>query len=394
MSFPHPELLARAYALTAQGEQLAACELFAIALEQNPDADGWNAYAHALAVLGDHVRSEQAFAEAVRMNPHLTAAQHGRAQQCLRLGNPAGAEGLFRAALAPRGHVESAYHGLGQALTQQRRFGEAVAAYDEWYRLALPDPVQEAAQLGAIARGVPAFVLIAMQKSASEYIRSVLLGATGAPLLYPDLGSHPRNFLIPRATERAARGGCVIRLHLDPSDHNLGVLARTGLTRLAIHLRDPRAATLSFAHHLARIDAQELQGFRLYHDPHLPLDYRSLGFDAQLAWCVESYFPDALRIAQGWHELARSGHPSLALHLSTYEDFSLDPRGFFEGLFAFYRWGTPELDSLLAQHRPELERNFRSGTTEEWRQVFTPEQQAQMREQLAATHLDELGWKD
>jgi hypothetical protein len=380
--------------LETRSQRDAVRQVFSIALEQSPDLEGRSGLAHVLAALGDHPRTERRFDEAVRLIPDLLAAKHERAQTLLRLGNPAAAEGLFRDTLAQRAYVESAYHGLGQALTQQRRFLDAVSAYDEWYRIASPDPAQEAAQLAALERGVPAFVFIAMQKSASEYIRSVLLSATGAPLLYPDLGSHPHNFLIPRAVERVARGGCVTRLHLDASSHNLGVLARAGLTRLAVHLRDPRAATLSFTHHLARIDEQEFDRFRLYHDPPLPSDYRSSSFEAQLAWCLEHYFPAALRIAEGWHELARAGTSSLTLRLTTYEDFTLDPRGFFAGLFCFLGWGLVELESALALHKPELERNFRAGNTQGWRQIFTAEQQAQMREQLARTHLDELGWKD
>lgn len=388
------QLLTSAYSLAARGEHRAACESFDAALRETPDADGWNAFGHALAALGDHGRAEAAFAESARLNPHLTAAQFGRAQSLLQLGNPAGAEGLFRATLAPRGHVEAAYYGLGQALAQQRRFEEAVAALDEWQRITAADPSTEAAQQSAIERGVPALVFVAMQKSASEYIRSVLLAATDAPLLYPDLGTFPRNFMVPRLTARVARGGCVTRLHLDPSEHNLDVLERAGVRRIAVHLRDPRAATVSFAHHLARIGEQEFQHSRLYHDPVLPLEFRAWPFEMQLAWATANYFPGALEIARAWYEVARAGQRAsrLAIHLTTYKTFTRDPRRFFAELFAFFGWHPAKLDEVIASHQKELDRNFRSGRTQEWRETLTLDQQKLLHEQIGNAGLDELGW--
>ncbi len=388
------ELLARAYAHAARGENAAACEAFSVALERAPDADGWNAFGHALAALGELDRAERAFVEALRMNPHLTAARFAQGLNLLRLGDPSAAEASFRSILAARAYVEGAYYGMAQALAQQRRFDDAVAASEEWLRMATPDMAQQAAQRAAVERGVPALLFIAMHKSASEYIRSVLLAATGAPLFYPDLGTYPRNFLIPSAARRVALGGCVTRIHLDASEHNLTVLEGAGLATLAVHLRDPRAATLSFAHHLARVDEDEFHRFRLYHDAALPLAYRSWDPEKQRAWCVEHYFPQALSTANGWHELACSRRTSMRIHLTTYENFVLDPAAFFRELFAFFAWAPANLEQVLAEHRPELDRNFRSGRPDEWRTVFTPEQQTWMGEQLARTRLHQLGWKD
>ncbi|MEW6267756.1 MAG: tetratricopeptide repeat protein [Thermodesulfobacteriota bacterium] len=60
-------------------------------------------------------------------------ANEGRLQA--QAGEWAAAEASYRAAIARRADLPEAWNGLGHALKSQRRFDEAIAAYDEALRL-------------------------------------------------------------------------------------------------------------------------------------------------------------------------------------------------------------------------------------------------------------------
>ncbi|HEY8518102.1 MAG TPA: tetratricopeptide repeat protein [Candidatus Binatia bacterium] len=72
-------------------------------------------------------------------------ANQGRLQA--QAGEWAAAEASYRAAIARRADLPEAWNGLGHALKSQRRFDEAIAAYDEALRLR-PDYPQALEYLG------------------------------------------------------------------------------------------------------------------------------------------------------------------------------------------------------------------------------------------------------
>ncbi len=391
--------------MAARGQAAEAAALFESVLTTGvQDASAWNALAHTLAVLGELDRSESAFTRAIEIDPHFVDAWFGRGHQQIRLGKLSAAEDSFRVVAYPQRCDNNelsdsqktlqayAFHALGQIFAQTGRLSDSVEAYDQWYRLADPKLTAVSGQREAIDRGIPPIFLVGMQKSATEYIRSVLLAVTGAPLVYPDVGTTPRNRLIPSAARIVALGGCVVRAHLEATRETLMTLEESGITRLAVHLRDPRAATLSFAHHIARIDRAEFESFTRYHDPPLPQEYQTLSFERQLEWAIENYYPGAAAFALSWFSAIRGMEQKLTLHVTTYEQFVAKPAQYFDELLSFFGVSTATLQGSLDALRPESGRNYRLGDPTEWTRVFSRSQQAWMRERLYGELCAHFDW--
>jgi hypothetical protein len=142
------------------------------------------------------------------------------------------------------------------------------------------------------ARRVPAITFVAMQKSASEYIRSNLIAALDVPEISVSVGTVPVDRAIPSALHQLAQGGALCRTHV--SGDNVQALADAGLDRMLLHVRDPRQVTISWVHMMQRITTQEFVYASHMYDPPIPETYRRWTFDQQLVWAIENYLPGQL----------------------------------------------------------------------------------------------------
>src|SRR5436189_1944718 len=81
----------------------------------------------------------------------------------------------------------AAYRGLGECMARRGRLDEARKAHDTWFRHWIAgDQTAELRrhQDAARERAVPGILFVALQKSASEFIRDCLLRALDVPLIY------------------------------------------------------------------------------------------------------------------------------------------------------------------------------------------------------------------
>src|SRR5262249_32051015 len=120
-----------------------------------------------------------------------------------------------------------------------------------------------------------------------------------------------------------AKGGACYTTHLYPYVRNIERLKRAGVSRLIVHVRDPRQRLLSMIHHVER-----------YSDAYLGLKQNAFA-DALIVEKIEglmSFYLHSIWWLQGWVE----AEESLEILFSTYEDFVRDRNAFVDRYIQFY----------------------------------------------------------
>ena len=219
---------------------------------------------------------------------------------------------------------------------------------------------------------MPAILFLTMPKSGSIYIANRLVNGLVAPFCRISLSLFPLDHIVPSWLERFARGGAVCQEHLDASPRTIDLLSRARLTRLVVHLRDPRQATLSWVHHVETLTgASGYLRQRIW--PLLPEDYDRRSFAEKLDWHIARHLRLLSLWAQAWVKLAEARAGELAIRFTSYEEFRRDEPGFYASLLEFYGIESADFDANPADLAKQ-EFHFRKGQTEEWREVFTDAQ--------------------
>ena len=133
--------------------------------------------------------------------------------------------------------------------------------------------------------------------------------------------------------------------HAPPSLHNLRILVENGLNRIALVVRDPRDALVSWWHHLDRSDQRtdpppaadrfSLAGLR---SP----NYYAMNPDDRMADLIEQMFPAMQEWLANWVK-AMETRPELRFHVLRYEDFVLDQANHLQGLYRFFGHDVPAI---------------------------------------------------
>jgi hypothetical protein len=422
------ELLAQLHSvgaeLIAEREQSRKLRDQLAALSRAPsDADPWVTLGHLNLRLERPVQAEEAFREALSRQPAtpgvLDSLAHGLAQVgCWREAvqaaeaslrerdDPAMAvflgDCLMNSAATGYREAEPAYRraaeagsaaaqrGLGECFARSGKLNEARDAHEAWFQHWIKSSQSSdlrSRQDAARARGVPPIAMVAMQKSASEYIRANLLQALGLPEIAVGVGTVPRDRAVRPALRQLATGGALCRTHM--SGDNAAAMAQAGIARMLLHVRDPRQVTVSWAHMMRRITDHEFIYAAGMYTPAVPDAYRDWSFEEQFAWAVENYLPGQLDWLEGWVRALDAGLP-LRICITTFEQFRDDQDAFYRRVLEFFE--APLADAGVLQSRTaEAMRNFRSGRTSEWRRLFTSAQKSAIEARVAPL-AERFGW--
>ncbi|MCZ6523737.1 MAG: sulfotransferase domain-containing protein [Alphaproteobacteria bacterium] len=157
---------------------------------------------------------------------------------------------------------------------------------------------------------------------------------------------------------------------------------------MVVHLRDPRQAMLSNLHHIAGTFEETV---RIMRSPP-PAEYPAWSVAERADWLLKSYFPELLAWVEGWLAAERDPGNGIEILFTTYEDFHADQGTVFDQIIAFH--GLARSDLTAAN---EVEKNrathFRRGTTDEWRETFTPAQQAAMWARMPRGLSERFSWR-
>jgi len=154
--------------------------------------------------------------------------------------------------------------------------------------------------------------------------------------------------------------------------------------KLVIHIRDPRPALLSFAHHIIA-----------NHDTtNKPDNYFDLNLNQQLDWCIDNVMPYLLNWINDWLAIKASEdikENGLKILVTTYDELIEDELKLFNKILAFY-----DIPASKFHYQPikkEQAPHFRKGDQEEWRQVLTAEQQNRINTMVSDDLLQRFNWK-
>ena len=288
------------------------------------------------------------------------------------------AEAMFQSLIELNPNRVAPHLGRARVLTAQNRLTEALRCFE--FGLTL-NPQHPAARQGSEllrlrlerVSSFPGILLNTLPKSGSVFLaKSLTQGLNLNLLLAASRVFFPQDLVFYPALAKLSEGGCLAQEHLPASALNLRMFDKY-LKKWIVHLRDPRQALLSWAHHALKYGQGEMaQLVEIY----LPEDLRGFlaqDFSLQLDYHITNYLPWLIDWIQGWVAAADSPRFHERILLTHYEDFVKDNEAFLLGLIDFL--GIARSDFHYQAKAPAASaQHFRKGRTDEWREVFTPEQ--------------------
>ena len=244
----------------------------------------------------------------------------------------------------------------------------------------------------AIAAGSPYVFMNTMAKSGSVYIHRRLSDGLGVPFCRIAVGTMMQERVVPSWAEQVAKGGALTQQHVDASATNLSALRASGMKKIIVHVRDPRQATLSLAHHFRLgYQEQELHWQKLSMSPYCP-EFDILPFERQVEWTFDHYYPRYVQWGEDWARAATDRSHGLDILLVTYEEFRADEDAYFQRLLQFLDRAPEAFLQRPNTSRKTVEFHYRKGMVDEWRQVCTKQQQEWMQTLLSDAVVERFGW--
>ena len=231
----------------------------------------------------------------------------------------------FRSVVAEMPRLPDAYTNLKQPMFASGRTPELVEMLDAVQQRYPEIELGRYAGFGedqrkAIARNIPSVLLVTMPKSGSVYTAARLSDELAAPLCRISLDLNPHDHVVASWAALFAKGGAVCQEHLDATGENLKALAMSGITRLQVHVRDPRQATLSWVHHIETMVGDQAY-LRDLVSPALPDDYATLTFSEKINWNIDNHLPALTNWTAQWVRAAADNRHGIVMRFSCYEDF-------------------------------------------------------------------------
>ena len=245
---------------------------------------------------------------------------------------------------------------------------------------------------------LPGILVCTLPKSGSVYLINAFSTGLGVPSMKLAPRWWPRTVVFRDRVMRLAEGGVYAQQHLPAFWENKAVLNRY-VDKMVVHVRDPRSSTLEWAYHLLTLRATDQpDGLTYTSRRYLPDGYFSMPLSDQIDVQIDNYLPDAIEWIEGWVDAAEDQSFRTEVLLVQYEDFVKDEMAYFYRILDFYG-----IDRALWRFEPFLpkkadnplhegEFHYRNARTDEWRDVFTPEQADKASKMMPGALLARFGW--
>jgi sulfotransferase family protein len=209
--------------------------------------------------------------------------------------------------------------------------------------------------------GLSAPALMSNQSFLADYFSGYYIGDE-----VTSTGVFTSERLLPGPLAQLMAGGAyIIGAHAPASFHNLSALFESGIRKVAILIRDPRDATVSWTYHLR--SAANLRNFTSL-AMHIPTDYYQWPHERQLAYQVRTFLPVAVNWIESWLEAPVFNRELKILHVA-FEDLVREPEKTFERSLSFFGREDYDLSKLTPAQRGL--RHFRKGKSGQWREEFS-----------------------
>jgi Sulfotransferase domain len=229
-----------------------------------------------------------------------------------------------------------------------------------------------------IDKGLPSILMVTQAKAASAAVGQIFHSGFELPSFAYSLADVA---VIESWARDFARGGACYTNHLFPYAESIARLKRSGVSKVIVHLRDPRQSLLSAIHHVeTRPDTVEIA--------QLKMGFNQKSIEERADQLLEFYI-SRIRFIDGWIEAQND----LNVMFSTFEEFVSDRDAFVQRYVDFYG-GPPEHFSYqkAVSSQAGKDYRFRAGRTDEWREVFSPKYAARLSQLLPDDLKQRFGW--
>lgn len=224
-----------------------------------------------------------------------------------------------------------------------------------------------------------------LPKSGSVVIVNTLVEGLKRPFCRISYATFPEDQIIEDDLKAFACSNSITQGHINASPENIALLKKYRV-KMILHVRDPRQAVLSWAHHLI-LGKEHI----LTYSPHaVPRGFYNWTFEQQLDHQLKVYYPQVIQWITDWLKVYQEG--GVNMKVLTYEnDFHYQEELYFEKVLDFFN---VPLSSFTLYHFPKNMRwNFRKGDPNEWREVFTPRQVDQVNALLSDELCTFFNWQ-
>lgn len=240
----------------------------------------------------------------------------------------------------------------------------------------------------AIQQGRSPMLINTVPKSASETIWNRLAAGLGMAQSHVSMGLFPECTVLPYRMQTFMQGGIIAKEHLPATAYNVRQVRAAGINRMIFHVRDPRQATLSWAHFvqddvsmrlLAPIWRQVVPKAQVLDD----------GLSATIDWAIDRYLPQLVKFMTDWDALGRDPDQDLEVKFLSFEYFREHGDAYFDEVLDFY-------DIPRETFEPGADSedvHYRKGELEEWRDVLTRAQARRAWEQIPRDLSRRFGWR-
>lgn len=159
--------------------------------------------------------------------------------------------------------------------------------------------------------------------------------------------------------------------HIPATPVNLADLELFGLKHIAIHIRDPRQAILSWTHW---IDRSKSERSLLPHEFPSQPNYFDRPFQERLDWQIDNQLHHFSSFLDAWIQAASQKECPIKIKLTKFSEMKNNPADFFADILKFFGVTNFHIPENIKNGHSKAE-HFRKGLENEWETVFSPEQQ-------------------
>lgn len=245
-------------------------------------------------------------------------------------------------------------------------------------------------------------VVVSLPKSATVYFQRSIentLSAVHCRITVP--AGNIRDDVIAKELFQFVEQSCAMAGdHVPASERNLRLLAAAGIERIALMVRDPRDAVVSWWRHLERDDIKGVPWIaaHLASCGLMSNGYYDLLADEKLADLIEHMFPAMQEWLNDWTMAMGRSLPFL-FHVTRYEDFVKDPASILSEVYRFFGYDVkpilPQREGAMGQLSAGIHTftHFRRGVVGSHQDEIPPRLLPRLRALTDPAVFERFGWQ-
>jgi hypothetical protein len=233
----------------------------------------------------------------------------------------------------------------------------------------------------------PGIFLVTLPKSATVYIANSIASTLGYTLRHTIVTpTFPKNVVWAPMMYDFKRGGLMSVSHMQPDAYNMRTVKEAGLRKGVLHIRDPRAALLSWVHFVNKRGDSIDAGTGSILNP-LIERARQVSFSDRVDGCIGGFFLDCVAWIEGWMEQLKID-PRMDFLIVNHDELVADEEAYFDRIMKHYN-----LKAKISTVVRDETTHFRNGDNDEWRSVLSAKQIQTMNDAIPDWMWDRFGWQ-